>query len=264
MIVGPALLFCPADRPERYAKALAAADSVILDLEDAVAGPTKAAARVALVANPVDPARTIVRVNALGSGEFEADLAWLKRTAYRRVMLAKAETSEQLARLEGYDVTALCETARGIINAAAIASAPNVVALMWGAEDLVAGLGGQSSRDAAGSYRGVAAQARASVLLAAGAHGKQAIDAVYIDVADTEGLTAEAEDAAASGFAHKACIHPSQAALVRDAFRPAEEEVDRARRVVEAASGGGVLMVDGVMVDAPLVAQARVVLSRTR
>lgn len=264
MIAGPALLFCPADRPERYGKALAAADSVIIDLEDAVAGSAKPAARAALLANPVDPARTIVRVNAVGSAEFEADLDTLKQAGYRKVMLAKAETPQQLGRLEGYDVVALCETPLGIINAASIASAPNVEALMWGAEDLVAGLGGRSSRDTAGNYRGVAVQARASVQLAAGAYGKQAIDAVHIDIADTERLTAEAEDAAASGFAHKACIHPSQAAVVRDAFRPAQEEVDRAKRIVEAASGAGVLTVDGVMVDAPLVAQARVVLSRAR
>ncbi len=94
----PALLFCPADRPDRYAKALAAADLVVLDLEDAVRPAAKQAAREALLANPVDPERVIVRVNAVGTPEVEADLAALRGTAYRMVMLPKAETPPSSAR----------------------------------------------------------------------------------------------------------------------------------------------------------------------
>ena len=92
----PALLFCPADRPDRYAKALAAADLVVIDLEDAVRPTAKQAAREALLANPVDPERVMVRVNAVGTPEFEADLAALRGTAYRVVMLPKAEDASQL------------------------------------------------------------------------------------------------------------------------------------------------------------------------
>ena len=96
---GPALLFCPADRPDRYAKALAAADGVILDLEDGVGAGGKDAARAALVATDLDPARVIVRVNATGTPEHAADMTALRGTGYRRIMLPKAETRAQLDRL---------------------------------------------------------------------------------------------------------------------------------------------------------------------
>src|SRR5919206_741006 len=100
--LGPALLFCPADRPDRYAKAAAAADGVILDLEDAVAPARKGAAREALTTVPLDPATTVVRVNGAGTGELAADLAALAATDYRQVMLAKAETPGSLDALTGY------------------------------------------------------------------------------------------------------------------------------------------------------------------
>ncbi len=114
---------------------------------------------------------------------------------------------------------ALCETAAGVLNAAAIAAEPNVVALMWGAEDLLASLGGTSSRTENGDYRAVALHARSSVLLAAGAFGKDAIDAVYVNIPDLDGLALEARDAVASGFSSKACIHPDQVAVVRGGLR---------------------------------------------
>ena len=121
---GPALLFCPADRPDRYAKALAAADGVIIDLEDGVGAGAKDTARAALLATPLDPARVIVRVNAAGTAEHAADLAALRRTGYRLIMLPKSETRAQLDALGGqWQVVALCETPLGIVNAAEIAAA---------------------------------------------------------------------------------------------------------------------------------------------
>ena len=222
MIHGPALLFCPADRPDRYAKALAAADSVIIDLEDGVGAASKDAARAALLATPIDPERVIVRVNAVGSPEFEADIDALRRTAYRTIMLPKAESRAQLdgiAELGDWDVLALAESALGILNLAEVAAAPNVVAILWGAEDLIASMRGRSSRRPDGGYRDVARHARSMTLLAATAHGKLAVDAIYANIGDLDGLAAEAEDAAASGFALKALIHPSHVAVVREAFR---------------------------------------------
>jgi citrate lyase subunit beta/citryl-CoA lyase len=255
----PALLFCPADRPDRYAKALAAADLVVIDLEDAVRATAKQAAREALLANPVDPERVMVRVNAVGTPEFEADLAALRRTAYRIVMLPKAEDASQLGPLARWQVVALCETPLGVLNAAALAAAPGVAALMWGAEDLIAPM--NASRQTDGRYRQVAQHARSAVLLAATAYGKDAIDAVYIDIADLPGLAAEAEDAAASGFALKACIHPTQVPVVRTAFHADETQVAWARRVLAAVSEGGVATVDGQMIDAPLIRQATHILN---
>jgi citrate lyase subunit beta/citryl-CoA lyase len=272
--MGPALLFCPADRPERYGKAADRSDAVILDLEDAVAPADKQRARGAILAQlgaagdtpELEPSRTIVRVNPVGSAEFEKDLHSLAHTPYRTVMVAKAESAAHMKALEGYRVIALCETAAGVLNAAAIAAEPNVVALMWGAEDLLASLGGLSSRNDDGGYRAVALHARSAVLLAAKAAGKEAIDAVYVNIPDLEGLAAESLDAVASGFGAKACIHPSQVAAVREAYAPAPEAVEKARELLDAASaaGSGVFQFKGKMIDGPILKHAESVLRRAR
>jgi citrate lyase subunit beta/citryl-CoA lyase len=271
-VMGPALLFCPADRPERYQKAATRADAVILDLEDAVAPADKQRARGAILAQvgatgdvpELDPSRTIIRVNPAGTEEFEKDLHSLAHTPYRTVMLAKAESAEQLKALEAYQVIALCETALGILNAPAIAAAPNVVALMWGAEDLLATLGGTSSRGDDGGYRAVALHARSSVLLAARAFGKEAVDAVYVNIPDLTGLAAEAADAVASGFGSKACIHPSQAAVVRGAYAPSEADVAAASALLQAArtAGSGVFQHKGKMIDGPILKHAEAIIRR--
>ncbi|GAA0411025.1 aldolase/citrate lyase family protein [Leifsonia naganoensis] len=261
---GPALLFCPADRPDRYAKALERADAVILDLEDAVDPSRRPAAREALAASRLDPARVIVRVNPAGSDDHDADLAALEMTPYRAIMLPKAERAADLAAFDGMDVIALCETAAGVVAAPELARAANVLALMWGAEDLVASLGGTSSRHPDGTYRDVARHARSAVLLAAGAAGVHAVDTVHLDIADLDGLRAEAEDAVAVGFAATACIHPGQVETVRTAYRPTPEEVARARELLAAAeeAGGGVFRFAGAMVDGPVLAHARAVVRR--
>jgi citrate lyase subunit beta/citryl-CoA lyase len=267
---GPALLFCPADRPDRYAKALAAADAVILDLEDGVGADGKDGARAALVAADLDPARVIVRVNATGTPEHAADIAALRETGYRLIMLAKTETRAQLDGLGGdWRIVALCETPLGVVNAAEVAAAPNVTAVMWGAEDLIASMRGRTSRFPDGRYRDVAVHARSAVLLAASAFGKPAIDSVYVNISDLDGLAAESEDAAASGFTLKACIHPSQVAVVRTAFQAGEAQVAWARRVLAAARGAGArdkgaIRVDGQMIDAPLIRQAEAILASVR
>jgi citrate lyase subunit beta / citryl-CoA lyase len=267
---GPALLFCPADRPDRYVKALAAADAVILDLEDGVAADGKDAARAALAGAALDPARVIVRVNATGTPEHAADIAALRGTGYRQVMLAKTETRAQLDGLGGdWRVVALCETPLGVVNAAEIAAAPNVIALMWGAEDLIAAMHGRTSRFFDGRYRDVARHARSAVLLAASAYGRPAIDSVYVNIPDLDGLAAEAEDAAASGFTLKGCVHPSQVAVVRKAFRADGAQVAWARRVLAAARGAGAqdkgaIKLDGQMIDAPLIRQAEAILGSLR
>lgn len=263
MTFGPALLFCPADRPDRYAKAASTADTVILDLEDAVAPPSKALARDCLTRSELDPSTTIVRLNGRMTAEFELDLAALETTAYRTVMLAKTEGPEDLSSLRDYSVIALCESPLGVHNAGAIATVVNVVGMMWGAEDLVAALGGTASRFPDGRYRDVARYARAQVLIAAGAAGKPAFDTVHLDIADLDGLRLESEDAAASGFAGTACIHPSQVETVRAAFRPDRAAVEWARRVTAfAATQGGVFRFEGRMIDEPVLRQARHLLGR--
>ncbi|MCL1869116.1 MAG: CoA ester lyase [Promicromonosporaceae bacterium] len=265
--LGPALLFCPADRPDRFAKALDRADAVVLDLEDGVGHAHKEAARQAVVDNPLDPTRTVVRVNAAGTREHHADLAALARTAYRTVLLPKADGRfvGPLVTPDGapYAVVALCETAAGVVAASALAARPDVVALAWGADDLVASLGGSSSRLADGRYRDVARYARSSVLLAAGAAGKAAVDAVHLDITDLDGLRDEATDAAAVGFAASLCVHPSQVPVIRAAYAPSDDDVAEARAVLAAAQrADGVFALDGRMIDGPLLAQAHAVLRR--
>ncbi|GAA1445515.1 HpcH/HpaI aldolase/citrate lyase family protein [Leifsonia poae] len=264
---GPALLFCPADRPDRYARAVSSADAVILDLEDAVDPARRVLAREALVAadaeGRLDPERVIVRVNPAGTDDHGADLAALAVTDLTTVMLPKAESVDDLRDLTGLDVIALCETARGVMGAPQLAGAAGVVALMWGAEDLVASMGGTSSRHDDGRYRDVAVHARSSVLLAASAAGIGAVDTVHLDIADLAGLGAEAVDAAAVGFAATACIHPSQVETIRAAYRPSGDEIANARALLDAAAGaGGVFAFEGRMVDGPVLAHARIVLRR--
>ncbi|NYE96682.1 citrate lyase subunit beta/citryl-CoA lyase [Psychromicrobium silvestre] len=263
--MGPSLLFCPADRPERYAKAAERADAVILDLEDAVAPEAKAAARQALQENLLDPERTIVRVNPLGTPEFALDTEALRATPYRTVMVAKAESGQAIvAALTDYSVLALCETALGVVRAAEIAQARNVVGLMWGAEDLVASLGGSSSRTDDGGYRAVALQARSQVLLAAGAFGKAAIDAVYLNIPDIDGLYQEAQDAVACGFSATACIHPSQVEHLRRAYLPPRADIEYAQALLMAAdeAENGVFSFQGRMIDGPVLKQAEQTLRR--
>ncbi|GAA1481444.1 citrate (pro-3S)-lyase subunit beta [Gordonia sinesedis] len=270
---GPAMLFCPADRPERYAKAADRADVVILDLEDAVAPANRADARAAMIANPLDPDRTVVRINPAGTGDYRRDLAALGETNYRVVMQAKTESAESIIET-ALQTIALVETPLGVVRANEIAGALNCIGMMWGAEDLVAGLGGKSSRfgtdeaarggGAAGEYRDVARYARAVVRVAAAAYGTFAVDAVHLDFRDADGLAAEVADAVALGYTATACIHPSQVAIIRDGYRPSEDEILWAQRVRAGAEEhlGGVFSIDGQMIDGPVLRQAEAVLSR--
>lgn len=261
--MGPAILFCPADRPERFGKAVERSDAVILDLEDAVAPKDREDARKSVMASTLDPEKTIIRINPADTDDFSLDLHALEQTDYRHVMLAKTEDPESLTRLANFSVIALCETAKGMVNAASIAAVPHVVALMWGAEDMIASLGGTSSRRRDGTYRDVALHARSQVLLTAGAAGKAVLDSVYLDIGDVAGLKNEADDAIASGFTAKAAIHPTQVPIIREAFIPTQAEVERAQQMLSAAEqSGGVFTFEGRMVDEPVLRHARRTLAR--
>lgn len=261
----PGWLFCPADRPERYSKAAARADVVILDLEDAVNPADKPAARRALLAQPLDPERTVVRVNDAASEHHAADLEALAMTGYSYAMLPKVESPADLEGLAGYHVVVIIESAAGALAAPAIAAQENVIGVMWGGEDLTADLGGRSSRGPGGGYREVVRHVRATSLLAAKAHGKFALDAVHIDIPDLDGQRAEAEDAAASGFDATVAIHPSQIPVIREAHRPSEASIAWARGVLAAAQGAhGAFAYEGQMIDAPLLKQAALIDARGR
>jgi citrate lyase subunit beta/citryl-CoA lyase len=238
---------------------------VIIDLEDAVAPEAKIDARQALLngLSELDPARTIVRINALSSPWGRDDIEALVPTQLEMVMVPKVAGAAELAELERFRLIPICETATGIIAAAEIAAARGCVAVLWGSEDLTADLGGRSSRRADGSYQHVIQHARSSVLLAARANGRVAIDGVYLAIDDLDGLAREAAEGATIGFRAKACIHPKQVETVRVAFAPRSEEVTWARGLLEAASAtkAGVFSYQGRMVDAPLLRHAEAILA---
>ncbi len=255
---GPGWLFCPADRPERFEKAAAAADVVILDLEDGVAAKDREAARAALIDTPLDPSRTVVRINPATTADHELDLEALARTAYTTVMLAKTESAEQVAALgsagrRGVDRDAAGRVGRspnwcGSTTRSPSCGAPRTCSPCSAAP---------SNRNADGSYRDVAKHVRSQTLLAAKAYGRMALDSVYLDIKDLDGLRAEVDDAVAVGFDAKVAIHPTQVAVIRAGYAPTDEQVRWARHVLDMArSARGVFQFEGIMVDAPVLRRA--------
>ncbi|OBK73662.1 CoA ester lyase [Mycobacterium sp. 1164985.4] len=257
LVTGPAWLFCPADRPERFEKAAAAADVVILDLEDGVAAKDREAARAALIETRLDPQRTVVRINPAGTDDHPLDLETLAKTDYTTVMLAKTEDPQQVRDLAPLNVVVLIETPLGALAVTDLARMENTFALMWGAEDLFAVTGGTANRYPDGSYREVARHVRSQTLLAAKAYRRLALDSVYLDIKDLDGLRAEVDDAVAVGFDVKVAIHPSQVAVIREGYTPTAEQVQWARHVLDAArEARGVFQFEGIMVDAPVLRRA--------
>ena len=264
-------LFVPGDRPERFDKALASgADAVVLDLEDAVASSDKSRARDAVAqrllgATPEERARFVVRINDESTPEFEADLAMLRASHAACVMLPKAERTATLDRLRaacpGIAVLALIETARGVLQAEALAEAlakaSGVHRLVFGTIDFALDL--NLSGDPLGFDH-----AASRLALASRAAGLEApVAGVTPEIADPAPLLADLQRARAHGFGAKLCIHPKQVAAVHDALRPSAAETDWARRVIAAArSAHGAVQVDGRMVDKPVLQRAHALLAR--
>lgn len=257
---GPAWLFCPASRPDRYRKALDAADVVILDLEDAVAPQDKADARIQVQlladAGALQVDRTVLRLNAAGTIDHAADVQLAAKAGIQVVMLSKSENLKDIAAL-GHDVIALAETPFGVESAHSIAQLDNVVGMMWGADDLVASMSGVSSRHRDGTYRDTARYARQRVLLAAKAHGLLALDGVHMDIVDLKGLASECEDAVAVGFDASVAIHPSQVPVIKASYAPTAEALAWAQRLLtHVGNSRGVTTFEDRMVDGPIYKQA--------
>lgn len=264
---GPALLFAPADRPERFAKAAERSDMVIIDLEDGAAVDNHAQARENIMANPLDPATTILRITGPEAPTFAEDVAFARQCNYDIIMVPKIRESIP-AELEGLKIIAMIETPQAMINIQQIATHPDVVGLFWGAEDLTAELGGVSSRLSVDEnprrhYRDPQRLARALVQVHAAAAGIAAIDAIHADFRDERGQYLEALDAVGCGFLATACIHPAMVPPVRKAYRPSEATLTRARKIVDyAGTHTGAFQLDGEMIDAPVVKQAVAALAR--
>lgn len=269
-------MFTPGDRPEMMRKAPnAGTDTIVFDLEDAVAPGRKTEARDAvhelLAGESFDPdAELCVRVNPIDAGAI-ADLdAAFDGTEPDSLMLPKVEHASDVERLAALaadrgvncPILALVETARGVLHADEIADAEPTDAVLFGAEDLAADLG--ATRTDEGTE---VLYARERVVVAASAAGIDAIDTVFTAFDDPDGLAEEAAFAVELGYDGKMAIHPSQVGPINDAFTPSDEEIEWARRVLDAreeaaADDRGVFEVDGEMIDAPLIARAERIVER--
>ena len=268
------LLFVPGDRPERMVKALGlGADALILDLEDSVALAGKDAARAHVAAFLAEP-RTMplfVRINPLDSGLADDDLAAVLSAKPDGIVLPKAEGAASLAALDaklGGDIAILpiaTETPAAIFALGSYGGVTDrLVGLTWGAEDLPAAIGAATSREADGSYTAPYQLARSLTLFGAHAAGVAAIETVYPDFRDLDGLAAYAARGRRDGFTGMMAIHPSQIAVINAAFTPSAEERVHAQAIVDlfaANPGAGALQLDGRMVDAPHLKAAKAVLA---
>lgn len=273
------LLFIPGDSEKKLSKGDASpADALILDIEDAVALDRKPVAR-GLVKEYLDARspgtrkqQVWVRINPLDSGFALDDLQAVVSGKPDGIMLPKAVSPYDVQRLSNY--LDAFESAHGLAagsifilplttetaNAAfhldeyANFESPRLVGLSWGAEDLSAALGASTNRDASGEWSFTYKVARSLMLMAAHSAGVQAIETLYADFRDEEGLLRSSREARAEGFVGRLAIHPAQVEVINEGFSPSAEEIEFARRVVAAFEADpelGVVGLDGKMLDIP-------------
>ena len=266
------LLFVPAARPDRYPKALATgADAICIDLEDGVAVGAKETARdnaLALFATRQPTrAEVILRINDPKTDLGQADLDAVRRARVRpdALMLPKCDGADEVLAvasslsdwLPDLALIVMIETARGLAAAEGIATAtPNIAAVFFGAIDYSADVGCAVEWDAV-------LYARSRVVLAAAIAGASAIDSPFMDVPALDGLADESRRARALGFVGKAAIHPTQVAVIQAEYSPRVGEIAWARTIVDAyeENAGGVLLVDGKLIERPVIASARRILA---
>jgi citrate lyase subunit beta / citryl-CoA lyase len=283
------LLFIPGDSQKKLSKADgSAADAIILDLEDSVAPPRKPVARemvpqfLAARAPETRSSQLWVRVNPLDTPDALADLAAVVPGAPDGIMLPKANGPEDLLKLSHY-LDAL-ETASGVtpgsISILPVATEtarapfqlgdysevplPRLLGLTWGAEDLSSAVGASTNLDASGQWAFTYKMVRSMTLLAAHAAQVQAIDTLYVDFRDPEGLAESCRAARAEGFSGRIAIHPNQVDIINESFMPSAEEVALAQQIVAAFDADpelGTIGIDGKMYDIPHLNQARHTLS---
>jgi citrate lyase subunit beta/citryl-CoA lyase len=277
------MLFVPADSDRKLDKAHdSRADALILDLEDAVAPSRKAVARTAAAAYLQARATSsgplmYVRINPLDSGLALLDLAEVVVAGLAGVMLPKTTSAADVVRL-GYCLDALearagvapghvrvvpvaTETAAAMLSMGSfIGGVPRLAGITWGAEDLSTAIGAISNRDADGKLSPLYELAASMCLCAAAAASVPAIDTLYANFRDAEGLATSCAQARRRGFRGRIAIHPDQVDTINEAFTPSERELEHARRVVAAFAAkpdAGTVGIDGLMYDIPHLKQAR-------
>lgn len=256
----PAVLFLPASNPRAIAKAReCAADLVILDLEDAVKAEDKESARAAAIEAVADPWPMLVaiRINGAKTEWHGHDVVAMMHSKVEMIVVPRAEAKEDLSFVRnqtGRPIAAMIETAKGVLSAQLIAH--EAAALIAGTNDLAADL-----RLPRGAGRAPLQMALQSIVLAARAHGIAVFDGVFNRLEDEEGFAAEAAEGRMMGFDGKSLIHPNQIAACHAVFAPTHEEIHRAQRLIEAATGGAERF-EGEMVETMHVDAAKRLLAR--
>lgn len=282
------LLFVPGDSERKLAKgAASSADVLIVDLEDSVAADNKAIARstaCSFIGNVPRDSRfkVYVRLNDLSTGLTQEDLEAVVKVRPDGIMLPKCNSGADLAQLSAMlrvheaerniedgatkIIAIMTEMAAGVLSASTYRDAgPRLAGLTWGAEDLSAAIGATATRDDDGRYTDVFRLARAVTILAASTADVTAIDTVFVDFRDTQGLRKECSEAARDGFTAKMAIHPDQVPIINEAFTPSRDAVAHARALVQAfaeAGNPGVVGIDGRMYDRPHLRRAERLLAR--
>ena len=275
-------LFVPADSEKKLAKARTSpADALILDLEDSVAPENRARAR-GLMREFLQAGHRQslwVRINAVGSGDYRADLAEAAASSPAGLVVPKPDSPDVLRTLDR-DLTELEMTnglPQGGIKVIPVATEtpaavlglmdyrtppPRLAALTWGAEDLSAALGAATNREPDGDFVFTYKVVRSLALIAAKAAGVAAVETLHADFRDAAGLERVARTARRDGFSGMLAIHPDQVGIINAAFAPSAGDVAQARRVIAAFAGGaGVASLDGRMLDKPHLMQAQNVLA---
>jgi citrate lyase subunit beta / citryl-CoA lyase len=283
------LLFVPADGGSKLDKAMAcSADAVIVDLEDSIAPERKERARkIALdflkrAGAAKQRPRLLVRINGLDTGMTDADLDAIVAGRPDAIVFPKAEGGASVVHLDA-KLTAreaiagvpegqikilaqAVESAAGLFAAGTFRNAsPRLIGLTWGPEDLSAELGADANRNAQGELTEPYRLARSVCLYAAAAAKLPAIETVYVDFRNSEGLRRDTEDARRDGFSGRLAIHPTQVPVINDVFTPTAAQVEKAKAVVAAFAaqpGAGAVGIDGKMYDRPHLARAQALLAR--
>lgn len=271
-------LFVPADSERKLEKAGGVgADALILDLEDAVAASARPAARKLAAAYLQDKDNVWVRINPIETDDSNADLEAVMASAPVGIVLPKPRSAadavllaERISRLEerhdiehgSTRIMALCtEHPEALFTLSSyIGATPRLYGLSWGAEDLAAAVGGAANRDDDGNWLPQFELARSMCLFAAAAAEVAAVDTVYTDFRDQEGLLRYATHARRDGFSGMLAIHPAQVEIINSAFEPTAEELERAARIIrlfDENPGAGTVGLDGKMIDRPHLVQAQ-------